>query len=169
MSESRKNGFGRREFLKKSAGTAAIVGCFSRAGLRAALAQAKQAAKPLLTEANINAHIPPVKDLTAFRAWADEVKQDPKAYLDNHFHITLEQREEIDAALDRRTVRQISEGLDRCVRERKPVRVTIIARRAERAFPPAPLLRNRLGYASMLKPKLDIHIGADGFSIKYTK
>ena len=169
MRKRNQDEFSRRDFLKNSAGAAAIIGCFTRSGLRDALAQAGKAGKPLLTEANLNAHIPPIGDLPAFRAWVAEVKQDVKGYLDKHFHITSEQRDEIDEVLDPRTARQIGEGLDRCVRERKPVKVVIITHRADGTVQPASPLKGRLAYASMVKPKLDIHIGADGFYIKYTK
>jgi hypothetical protein len=138
MSKETRDGFSRREFLKTGAGVAVGVGCFTRAELKEALAQAKVTGKPLLTEANINSHIafsataaPERRDHQAFAEQVREFKRDSKGYITKHFYATPNQLKEFES-LGRNTMNELYEALDRCVRERLPFQVRILQGRSNK-------------------------------------
>jgi hypothetical protein len=147
MNGAKKRDVSRRKFLRDTAVAVVAAGCFaSTGGIREALAQAKAAGRPLLTEANLNAHLPKPDNMKAFRHMVAEVKHDLKGYLARHYYVTPQQMRELDEALTPDVLRQINEGLARCVRERKPVRVTITTDQSGERSADASSLMTKVGY-----------------------
>ncbi len=160
----------RRDFLKVSAGAAAAVGCFTSIGLRKALAQAKTAGKPLLTETAVNQHI---SEFTPqlLHEHALEFQRDGKAYLIKYFHATDAQQREI-RSMTAEELKLINDAVQKCASEHKPIRVKIIP------HPGGPVERGENGgsftatpvaYRPMFLPRVKIEFGPDGGSISWTK
>ena len=96
MSTSEKDkGLNRRRFLKQGAGLVLASGFFSSAGLRRALAAARKKAAPLLTPSRVENNIPPPGS-AEFHQHIDACKENPRAYLEQHFYLTPQQRNAID-------------------------------------------------------------------------
>jgi hypothetical protein len=114
---------GRRRFLKTGAAVAAGATCLGM-GLREALAQAKKAGKPLLTEANINDHI---------RRWTKDdigrhcghAKRNLEEYLDRHFHVTEAEKETI-ASMTKRDRDELNKGLEHAAKHGIKPQVKIV-------------------------------------------
>ena len=97
MSANNEQGMGRRDFLRR----AAVAGGCLGLGLRAALAEAQEAGKPLLTEKGLNALVPANKpsgkELEDYRRTLEEAGRDPKAFVRKRFHLTKEQERKLDS------------------------------------------------------------------------
>src|SRR6266853_2071033 len=97
MSQKSESAIARREFLKSGAIAAVGIGCLSL-DLREAIAQARQAGKPLFTENNLNRFIRanPPKSKSG-QGLGREAAQDVKSFIRNHFHLTAEQQQELES------------------------------------------------------------------------
>jgi hypothetical protein len=147
MSIETEKGFTRRKFLKSSLGAAVAVGCFTRAELREALAQAKVAGKPLLDAANINRHI--AQNSSALKSRVAEFKASPIAYLTKHFYVRPNQLGALEELFDSDTIGNLKAFLDKRVQDKKPFRVTITRKAPERGSTNSSPLQSRVVYASL--------------------
>jgi len=167
MGKKTEKEVGRRDFLKAGAGAAAALGCSTAVGLRKALAQAKTAGKPLLTESNVNQHI---SEFTpqVLRQRAVEFQRDGRGYLIKYFHATDEQKREI-TSMTSEELKLISDAVQRATKENKPIKINIIP------HPGGPVERRGdfqsfLGSNEpMFLPRVKIEFGPDGGSISWTK
>ena len=112
MAKARKEGTGRREFLKTGVVAAIGIGCL-RGNLREALAQANDAGKPLFMPANINKLIAKHQsgNPAELRALANQAKADPKGFIAKNFYLTPRQQHELDA-LEPRHMEVITTAID---------------------------------------------------------
>ena len=95
----------RRTFLAKGMAAAAGFGCLTFGQLRKAVAQSRVTAKPILTQASLNALIP--KQPAQFRAAAQQARTNFKAYIRSHFTLTPAQ----DTALTAMTQSDVNQVL----------------------------------------------------------
>jgi hypothetical protein len=161
MSREKKKDVSRRKFLKDGAGAAAAVGCFTATGLREALALAATSGKPLLTDHNVNTRIPSIKNAAVFRRWVEEVKRAPKVYIKKHFYLTAHQLQELDS-WDTANIEDLKAALDRCVREKKGVKVNFGRRPAANLSADPSPLGPRLVHAS-LRRKMSLRFSWNGY------
>ncbi len=113
MDKARKEGTGRREFLKTGVVAAIGIGCL-RGNLREALAQANAAGKPLFMPENINKLIAKHQsgNPAELRALANQAKANPKGFIAKNFYLTPRQQHEFDA-LGPRHMEVITTAIDR--------------------------------------------------------
>ncbi|MEP7341976.1 MAG: twin-arginine translocation signal domain-containing protein [Acidobacteriota bacterium] len=93
----------RRDFIKVSASTVAVGATLSFSALRA-IAQSKQAGKPILNESSLNKALTPnspsnarVAIVQAQKQLATEFGKDPKAWITSRFTLTPEQQRRLDS------------------------------------------------------------------------
>lgn len=126
MSTSEKR-TGRREFLTKTAATAAIgAGCW-RASLREALAQALASGKPLLTETNINALVDHIYQRNQTDSEFLAAKRAMKTWLPSNFKLSLEQLDGLNAMKDSE-VAKVQQAIDQALAKHYRLQVKITPR-----------------------------------------
>jgi hypothetical protein len=133
MSNETDKNVNRRRFLRDSLGAAVMMGCFTKAELREALAQAKLTGKLVLTQDNLNKHIafsaaapPRSRNFQAFARQVHEFKLDPMGYITKHFHLTPAQQAEIEGSFNAEAIQKLTAFLDRAVKEKFPIKVIIL-------------------------------------------
>ena len=146
MSNDTEKEISRRKFLKTSVGAAVMIGCFTKAELREALAQAKVAGKPLLTAPNINLHI--TRSLPTLHTHIAEFRHGPIAYLTAYFYIKPSQREVLAELFDVETINNLCGFLEKRAQDRKPFKVVITRRPPQLAGSDSSDLQSRVAYAS---------------------
>ena len=114
----------RREFLFVGATAAVGLTCLGK-NLKAALAEARLAGKPLLTEANLNAFITanPLSTPKGQQVFA-EAGSNLEAFAVRHFYLTPEQRREL-ATISAEDRRKLAGAIEQARREGKQLRVRI--------------------------------------------
>jgi rRNA maturation endonuclease Nob1 len=124
MPETYADNLGRRDFLK-NAGAMALVGaaCLGT-GLRQALAQAKQAGKPLLTEKGVNEFINS-KTKAELRSLMQEASKDLIGFLHKHFFLAAQQESELKT-LSKTDISKLSSALTKAEKQNMSVKVKII-------------------------------------------
>jgi hypothetical protein len=124
MTQIYAENLGRRQFLK-SAGTLALVGatCLG-AGLRQALAQAKQAGKPLLTEKGVNELINS-KSKEELRSLMLEASKDLNGFLRKHFFVAAQQESELKT-LSKSDISKLSSALVKAEKQNSTVKVKFV-------------------------------------------
>jgi hypothetical protein len=124
MPETYADNLGRRDFLK-SAGAMALVGaaCLGT-GLKQALAQAKKAGKPLLTEKGVNEFING-KSKEELRSLMQEASKDLIGFLHKHFFVAAQQENELKT-LAKSDISKLSEALAKAEKQNMSVKVKIV-------------------------------------------
>jgi hypothetical protein len=146
----------RRKFLKTSVGAAAMIGCFTKAELREALAEANAAGKPLLNGANINLHIN--HSMPTLQSHVADFKHDPLGYLEKYFYIRPSQRAFLAELFDSETLASLKAFLDKRAQDKKTFKVTLTHKEPNLSstMDPSPL-RSRIAYASLsLEKRADV-------------
>jgi TAT (twin-arginine translocation) pathway-exported protein len=111
----------RRQFLKTSAGLAVAAGCFSSIGLRQAIAEARRTGKPVLTPARVESNIP-APTSPEFHQHIAACKENPRAYLEQTFHLTRAQQRAIDS-LSPDDRQKLNAALDTAEQRKLPIRI----------------------------------------------
>ena len=158
-----KEELSRRKFLQSSLGAVVAVGCFTRAELREALAQAKVTGKQFkpFTATAVNEHIAfsatsprASRNFPVFVKQVTDFKRDPIDYLTKHFDVLPSQLESLKESFDPHTVKMLTDFLDWSVRERKPIKVIVVDRSERRSENLSPL-QSRARYASFSPKQKD--------------
>lgn len=147
----------RREFLVVSGAAAVGLTCLGT-NLKAALAAARLAGKPLLTEANINAFIE-AHPMSAPKGQAvfSEAATNLGAFVNKYFYITAEQRSEL-ATISAADRKKLAQAIERARKEGMQLKVRIVNNAAS-------LDQRHYSEAdhSMPLSKIVIHIGVEIF------
>ena len=114
MAESHEKNLPRRDFLK-SAAAAAFVGTCLETDFREAIAAAKQAGKPMLTEKGINDFIAS-KSKEQLRPLMEEARHDLRAFIRKHFYVAPQQEKEL-TALDEADIRKLNDALGTALKQ----------------------------------------------------
>ncbi len=114
MAESHEKNLPRRDFLK-SAAAAAFVGTCLETDFREAIAAAKQAGKPMLTEKGINDFIAS-KSKEQLRPLMEEARHDLRAFVRKHFYVAPQQEKEL-TALDEADIRKLNDALGTALKQ----------------------------------------------------
>lgn len=158
----------RREFLVGGAtGVAGLV--FFNKTLRAAVAAARQANKPLLTERSLNAFTKSNSLRTAKgqRVFA-EATNNLDAFIETHFHLTDEQRSEL-ATISAEDRQKLIDAIQQAREKKLGLTVKIVGRRLGISSPKAGIGNRRMSHPVPLKTTtLSIGIRAFGQYIGIT-
>jgi hypothetical protein len=155
----------RREFLAVGATAAVGLSLFNK-NVRAALAAARQAGKPMLTERNLNSFVkanPPhtQKGQEVFAEAASNLD----GFVEKYFHLTDEQRREL-ATISPEDRKKLTDTIEQARKEKKPIKFSIVSRTVG---------KSRLAHAPypvpMKSTTISIGVTAFGsfFGVKFTK
>lgn len=119
--KEKSNDLNRRQFLKQTAGIAVVAGLFSPYLLPEALAAARKSGKPLLTPQDFERSIPQ-PGTPEFHQHIAAAKQNLRAYFEQNFYLTQQQRDAIDglSAADRE---KLNQALDTAEKRKLKIRV----------------------------------------------
>lgn len=124
---TKDNASDRRKFLKEGVAAVALgLGYLNFAGLKDALAQARQVGKPLFTGRNLTTFIDYKWsfDKKGFRTLALKAKDDIKGFIRQQFHLTPEQSRGLDT-LSPRHLSTIKKAIDEALTKAVTLRVDI--------------------------------------------
>ena len=164
MKEETPSKIARRAFLKNGS-TATLVAVFlSSVDVRGAIAQARSAGKPLLTENNLNRFIRanPPKSKTG-QLLGREALQDLPEFIRGHFSLTATQQEEL-ASLTQEQLKQLYDALSKIIKQRGELQIKIML--DARASHGGEIYRNAsfaepLGAAAIVGTKQAAHISIE--------